>query len=403
MILRSLLAGRTRLSCVNRAALHHFSCRTRALCSSTDGNNPPINDDVDVEGAGRELAKLSKITMALREAIEKTAREQHSPPEILVTLEKDVDEAMDLIRNALDKAGRPCTVEELSDRIDTNIVKIPIKALDYKGLMRANTLRDSIEETLISLQVEPPAGTALDGHGRLFSRLDRKAQRQKALEKEEGSTQEEKSVEAARVLTELRPVTEKEIAVRKAHMEKATAMDQILRGYDTALLQVGRVHKVVRGGTTMSMRALVIIGNREGTAGYGEGKSDTAQHAIERACRDAKRNLLQIDLHQGRTIFHRVKGSYVKSQVSMWPAPKGTGISASNNFSAVLQLFGLKDVGAKLHGPRCASNAVKALFNALSNVHSPQSIAAARGLQEIVRPSFLALPKGVKRRKWKSL
>lgn len=405
MILRSVLARRACLPSVNRALWQLVWHRRRALCTGTDkAPQLPTNDNSeDVEGAGRDLAKLSKLSNALREAIEKTAREQHSPPEILVTLEQDVDEATELIRNALDKAGRPCTVEELADRIDENIVKIPVHALDYKALLRANWLRDSIEETLISLQVMPPEGTALEGHGRPFCRLDRKAQRQKAEQKEDvGPTQNVINVETASAPTELRPVSPQDLAMRKAHMEQAASMDQVLRGYDTALLEVGRVHKVMKGGTTMSMRALVIIGNRDGTAGYGEGKSDTAQHAIERACRDAKRNLLNIDLYQGRTIFHRVKGSYVKSQVTMWPAPKGTGISANNNFSAILQLFGLKDVGAKLHGPRCLSNSVKALFNALSNVQSPQTIASARGLQEIVRPPFLDLAKGVKRRnlKW---
>lgn len=374
-----------------------------------DADSHKKEDDEDKEGAGRDLAKLAKISRALRSAIEKTARENQSPPEILVPLEQDVDEATQLIKTALEKAGSPCTIEELADRINDNVLKVPVHALNYKDLLRANALRDSIEGTLISLQVVPPLDAVLDGHGRLWSKVDRKAQRRKAqLESGQATGQEaqrdapsESEIEAAP--TELRPPSEADLAKRKAHMEKAASMDQVLRGYDTALLQVGRVHKVVKGGTTMSMRALVVIGNRKGTAGYGEGKSDTAQHAIERACRDAKRNLLHIDLHQGRTIFHRVKGSYVKSRVTMWPAPKGTGISASNNFFAVLQLFGLKDVGAKLHGPRCLSNAVKALFNTLSNVQSPQSVAAARGLKEIVKPRLLEIPKGAKRPRLRAL
>lgn len=407
-MLRSLLAGRGGWSL--RRASQQGPYQIRMFCSvDGDADSHKKEDDEDKEGAGRDLAKLAKISRALRSAIEKTARENQSPPEILVPLEQDVDEATQLIKTALEKAGSPCTIEELADRINDNVLKVPVHALNYKDLLRANALRDSIEGTLISLQVVPPLDAVLDGHGRLWSKVDRKAQRRKAqLESGQATGQEaqrdapsESEIEAAP--TELRPPSEADLAKRKAHMEKAASMDQVLRGYDTALLQVGRVHKVVKGGTTMSMRALVVIGNRKGTAGYGEGKSDTAQHAIERACRDAKRNLLHIDLHQGRTIFHRVKGSYVKSRVTMWPAPKGTGISASNNFFAVLQLFGLKDVGAKLHGPRCLSNAVKALFNTLSNVQSPQSVAAARGLKEIVKPRLLEIPKGAKRPRLRAL
>lgn len=403
-MLRSAVLRRARIAWEWRPALER-SVSQRRLCATSGGDGAPVEPEtVDKEGAGRDLAKLAKISGILREAIQKNAQEVGSPPEILVTLEQDVMEANDLIKNALRKAGNPCSVEELADRINRNVVAIPVEALDYKDLLRANMLRDSIEEILVSLQVMPPEDTMLPGTGKPFSRLERKELRRRQQEEENGkpqsvslSTADFTDENAAP--TELRPPSEEELARRKAHLENLTSMEEVLRGYDTALLEVGRVHKVVKGGTTMSMRALVAIGNRNGTAGFGEGKSDTAQHAIERACRDAKRNLLHIDLHQDRTIFHRARGKYVKSQVTLWPAPQGTGVSANNNFSVIFQLFGLKDIGAKLHGPRSLSNAVKALFNALSQVKTPESIARARGLQEIVRPSPPSLAPGVRRRK----
>lgn len=337
--------------------------------------------------------------------IQDTARELNPPADHLLTLEQDVNEAVDIIKNTLHKVGHPCGVEELGDRINRNIISVPAEALDYRDFLRAQALRDTIEGTLVALDVFPPQDTWLDGAGKLFDRHDRKKQRK---EREEGIT-ESKADESTTViqkeqeLKELRPVSEEELERRRAYLEKSTTMEEVLTGYDTALLEVGRVHKVVKEGTTMSMRALVAIGNRKGTAGYGEGKSDTAQHAIERACRDAKRNLLYIDLHQGRTIYHRVKGKFVVSEVSLWPAPRGTGISANNDFAVIFELFGLKDIGAKLHGSRSLINGVKALFNALSEVQTPESVATARGLQEIVRPRWTALPSGKRRRKLRSL
>lgn len=175
-------------------------------------------------------------------------------------------------------------------------------------------------------------------------------------------------------------VSGKEIARRKKELEESAASSNVLQGFDTALLEVSRVAKVTRGGTTMNMRALIAIGNRAGTAGYGEGKSDTIPHAIERACRDARRNLLYIDRFQDRTVSHGSIGRYVQSKVVIWPVPKGRGISANNNFNAVFQLFGLKDIGAKLHGPRSLTNSVKALFNGLSKVRSGEEVASVRGL-----------------------
>lgn len=377
----------------------------RQISSVNESGVPPIETEtVDKESAGRDLAKLAKISGVLRKAIQKNAQEIGSPPEILVTLEQDVMEAHDLIKNALRRAGVQCSVEELAGCIDRNVVAIPTEALNYKDLLRVNMLRDSIEQILVSLQVMPPQDTMLPGTGKPFSRLERKELRRRQAG---GNTEKNVTVPANAgdvkwgnaAPTELRPPSEEELARRRAYLENLTSMDEVLRGYDTALLEVGRVHKVIKGGTKMSMRALVAIGNRKGTAGFGEGKSDTAQHAIERACRDAKRNLLHIDLHQDRTIYHRARGKYVKSQVTLWPAPQGTGISANNNFSIIFQLFGLQDIGAKLHGPRSLSNAVKALFNALSQVNTPESIARSRGLQEIVRPAPIPLAPGVRRRK----
>lgn len=404
ILLRRAHFLRDRYSHVERSISH------LRYCSSSTFNHPPsFPETEDKECAGRDLAKLAKISGVLRQAIQTNAQEMGSPPELLVPLEQDVMEAQDLIRDTLRKAGNPCSIEELEDRIEQNVVSIPVEALDYKGLLRAQTLRDSIEGILVSLQVMPPQDTMLPGTGKPFSRLERKELRRRQereasnIAPEQSSRESSENFDNDAAPTELRTPSREELARRKAHLENSTSMQEILQGYDTALLEVGRVHKVVKGGTTMSVRALVVIGNRTGTAGFGEGKSDTAQHAIERACRDAKRNLLRVDLHQDRTIYHRARGKYVRSQVTLWPAPKGTGISANNNFSAIFQLFGLKDVGAKLHGPRSLSNAVKALFNALSQVETPESIARARGLEEIVRPAFISRGTGVRRCKLQRL
>lgn len=379
------------------------------VLSTTTEDSETIPPSSDLEQAGRSLAKLAKIAQVLQETIEISAREAKQAPELLAEVQKDADTATDLIKRALDKAGRPCTLEQLSDRIDQNVVCIPTEAMGYRDYMRVESLRDDIERALVSMDVLPPKECQLDGAGKLYSKLDRKAAREKARLEEAGLSQlpagerdEGKQKDEDIALPELRPVSELDLKRRKEHMERSTTMEFVLRGYDTALLEVGSVHKVLKGGTTMSMRALVIIGDRKGTAGYGEGKSDNAQHAIERACRDAKRNLLNISLYRGHTITHRVQGGYVKSRVTLWPAPKGSGVSANNNFSAIFQLIGLKDVGAKFHGPRSLSNAVKALFNALSNLQTEEDIRGARGLPELTRQT-LPPARGVKRRTMLSL
>jgi small subunit ribosomal protein S5 len=341
------------------------------------------------ESAGRDLAKLALISKTTRDAIAAAGARGDFSPELLVDLEIIVSQAQSLITAALDKAGRPCTPDQLAERVSTNVVPIPTAALEFRQLLLAGDLRDTMESCLVQMNVQPPADAMIDGSGKPFCRLERKAARRREFEGatdgdhafDENEDPNARNRRRRNATSNIPPVSESEIARRKAALESAAKIDNVLRGFDTALLEVSRVNKVTRGGTTMNMRALVAIGNRAGTAGYGEGKSDTVAHAIERACRDARRNLLYVERYNGRTIFHDSVGNYVKSSVVLWPAPPGRGISANNNFSAIFQLFGINDVGAKLHGPRSMANSVKALFNGLSKIQTAEQIGSSRGLR----------------------
>lgn len=391
--------------CLQRNQASRFTPIANQLCArfstipsdpSNAVSDPPLPEPLatlpppgHIDG-GIALARLAKMAHALKDVLEGDLVRGVQMPELIAHLGRDVDEAYDLIRSALDKAGRPCTVEELGDRINTDIVPIPRDALNYKDYIRATNYRDDLERNLVSLNVFPPREAFLENEGLSLSRIQRKIDRKKIQLELAGIPEqvEDQKVDEHRELMELRPVSEEELERRKEYLEKSTTVEFLLQGYDTALLEVSRVHKVVKEGTTSSMRALVVIGNRKGTAGYGEGKSETAQHAIERACRDAKRNLLHLDLYQDRTIFHRVRGKFVCTRVTLWPKPIGSGITGNNNFSAIFQLFGIKDIGAKQHGPRSLLNAVKALFNTLSRLETPDSIAKSRGLDEIIRSPY---------------
>lgn len=355
--------------------------------SSHESNTDVSESSQEALNTGRDLAKLALMVRAAKDAL----GEGILFPDEQVRVEQDIKESEEMLRHALENSGRVCSPDQLADRINNNIVPISMEALDYKQLMRAEFLRDSFEHTLVELNILPPKEAWVDGSDKPWCRLDRQKLKRKELAAKEEKSDELKDLEAVAIkspsVSPIADVPQHEILRRKSEMEAASELKNVLKGFDTALLEVSRVHKVNKGGTTLSMRALVIIGDRNGTAGYGEGKSETISHAVERACRDAKRNLLSIDRNQERTIYHRVQGKYVKSRVSLWPAPTGTGISANNNFTAIFQLFGIKDVGAKLHGPRSLTNAVKALFNALSRVHTPESIAATRGLPIIFEPN----------------
>jgi small subunit ribosomal protein S5 len=69
----------------------------------------------------------------------------------------------------------------------------------------------------------------------------------------------------------------------------------------------------------------------------------------------------------------------------MQPASDGTGIIAGGAMRAVFECAGVRNVLAKSYGSRNPINVVRATMNALSDMYSPETIAAKRGksLEEI--------------------
>ena len=90
------------------------------------------------------------------------------------------------------------------------------------------------------------------------------------------------------------------------------------------LVNVNRVTKVNKGGRTFSFSAIVVVGDENGIAGYGTGKSKEVSESIAKAVEDAKKNLYRIPLVK-QTIPHEEYGKYAGSRVFLRPAANGTG------------------------------------------------------------------------------
>lgn len=145
------------------------------------------------------------------------------------------------------------------------------------------------------------------------------------------------------------------------------------------LVHINRVAKVVKGGRRFSFGALVVVGDGRGRVGYGTGKAREVPEAIRKATDQAKRNMIQIPLRDGRTLHHDVKGRYGAGKVVLRAAPPGTGIIAGGSMRAVFETMGVQDVVAKSIGSSNPHNMVKATFQALQSCSSPRSVAARRG------------------------
>jgi small subunit ribosomal protein S5 len=147
------------------------------------------------------------------------------------------------------------------------------------------------------------------------------------------------------------------------------------------LVHINRVAKVVKGGKRFGFAALVVVGDQKGRVGFGHGKAREVPEAIRKATDAAKRSMIRVNLRDGRTLHHDVRGHHGAGKVVLRAAPAGTGIIAGGPMRAVFETAGMQDVVAKSFGSSNPYNMVRATFDALKNQDSPRSVASRRGIK----------------------
>ena len=145
------------------------------------------------------------------------------------------------------------------------------------------------------------------------------------------------------------------------------------------LVGVQRVTKVTKGGRAFGFSAIVVVGDENGVVGQGLGKSKEVAEAISKAVEDAKKNLVRIPIKNG-TLPHEQKGKYGGARVFLKPATPGTGVIAGGAVRAVLEAVGVHNVLSKSQGSSNPHNVVKATFDAMLQLRSPEMVAKQRGI-----------------------
>ncbi len=162
--------------------------------------------------------------------------------------------------------------------------------------------------------------------------------------------------------------------------EKDNAPEMIER-----VVYLNRVSKTVKGGRVMKFSALVVVGDGNGTVGYGLGKAAEVSEAILKGIANAKKNLHKVTL-SGTTIPHEVIGVYGAGTVLMKPASVGTGVIAGGAVRAVMEAVGISNIRTKCLRSNNPQNVVKATMQGLLSLRGPEEVARIRGksVEEII-------------------
>lgn len=144
------------------------------------------------------------------------------------------------------------------------------------------------------------------------------------------------------------------------------------------VVALNRVAKTVKGGRTMRFTALVVVGDRNGHVGYGQGKAAEIPDAIRKGIDSAKKNMITVPL-VGTTVPHEVIGIAGAGKVLIKPASQGTGVIAGGAARAVVELAGIKDIRVKSLRSNNKRNVVGATVAGLSELKELSEVARLRG------------------------
>lgn len=156
-------------------------------------------------------------------------------------------------------------------------------------------------------------------------------------------------------------------------------VDAFLTDLEDEVLDITMVQRMTDSGRRVKFRAVVVVGNRNGYIGFGQGKDVQVGNAIKKGIDDAKLHLIRVkrgcgswecgcsDIH---SVPMMVTGKAGSVKVTLKPAPQGIGLVTGDIAKKVLTLAGIKDVWTFTSGnTRTTINFAKATFEALNKTN----------------------------------
>ena len=178
--------------------------------------------------------------------------------------------------------------------------------------------------------------------------------------------------------------------IKKNTGRRSSSFNKVKPEFDQKILNIRRVTRVVAGGRRFSFSVALVAGDKKGSVGLGLGKAGDTALAINKALRNAKKNMIKLKLTKTMSIPHELSAKFSSSHVILMPN-KGRGLVAGSVVRDIVKLSGMKDITGKiLSNSKNKLNNSKAVMSALSQISSrytkpiPESVIVAN--KEVLVP-----------------
>lgn len=164
--------------------------------------------------------------------------------------------------------------------------------------------------------------------------------------------------------------TKEKTKTKRSSGRRGPSFNRVKPEFDQKILSIRRVTRVVAGGRRFSFSVALVAGDRKGSVGLGLGKAGDTALAINKALRNAKKNMIKLNLTKTMSIPHELSAKFSSSYVILRPN-KGRGLVAGSVLRDIIKLSGVKDVTGKiLSNSKNKLNNAKAVMVALSTIAS---------------------------------
>jgi len=160
------------------------------------------------------------------------------------------------------------------------------------------------------------------------------------------------------------------IREKKGSNRRGSSFGRVKPEFDQKILNIRRVTRVVAGGRRFSFSVALVAGDKKGSVGLGLGKAGDTALAINKAVRNAKKNMVRLKLTKTMSIPHELSAKFSSSKVKLIPN-KGRGLVAGSVIRDIVKLSGMKDITGKIiSNSKNKLNNAKAVMEALSLISS---------------------------------